>query len=458
MSLSGFIPAAKRFWWLGLAVFVACVGLGALLAFLPEEQFQAEATIVVRPSEELGSNIQGVRFVLPSLAEQAASPENYDVVRTQLPPELQDADWDVSVSTEDETLLMFVEASSSDPDVVVPVANRFARRVVEERTDDRLVVLALLSPASTVTSTGQSRGVLFGAGIGLGVISGILAILAAAALRPRVGTARDVRKLGLTVLAEFPDVPRMPSGPASIFTKPDLEPVASSIERLRIAIAAYRARNPRSGARNAVAVCSVARSEGKTFVTASLAWAIGSVGQAVTAIDADLRHPALHDSFGLANGTGLADEDPAGVPIVGNVPQLPALGLVTAGRLRGHPSEVIGTNLPPVLAELRTAGELVLVDTPALSDAPEALIAASLTGSVILVIDAGRRTPDEVQEAAYEIDGAGAELIGVVLNRSAQARRRATRWRPAGRARSGRSADGEASASDDPAAEPVRNR
>ena len=63
MSLVTFGTAVRRFWVVGLAVFLACLLGGLALAYLPAERYESTSTIVVRPSEDLGPNIQGVRYI-----------------------------------------------------------------------------------------------------------------------------------------------------------------------------------------------------------------------------------------------------------------------------------------------------------------------------------------------------------------------------------------------------------
>jgi len=415
MSLVTFGTAVRRFWPVGLAVFLICAIGGLALAYVPAERFEATSTVVVRPSEDLGPNIQGVRFVLPSLAAQANTEENYAAVQAALPEALQNSPWEVAIETDPEALLMRIRASSTDAQAVAPVANRFAQRIVRQGPDDPLVVFSPLEQATAVESTANARTVLVVGGLALGLIVGVLAMLSAHALRPRIVRAEDLRKLGLPVLGEIPAHRPFPKRPSELFTASEHAPLAQEYERLRTNLEVHRAR----GGGSAITLSSIAPEEGTTATTANLAWAIGSIGHAVTAVDANLRHPGLHERFGQSNEGGLSAGQGAGQGrSIPRATSLPSLGLVVAGHIDQHPSEVISNNLAPLVSELQGVGEMVLVDTPSLSEAADCLIVASVTRGVILVVAARQRTPAEVEGAVQEFREAGADVLGVVLNRA----------------------------------------
>ncbi|MDX6556317.1 MAG: tyrosine-protein kinase [Miltoncostaeaceae bacterium] len=437
MNLVTFGTAVRRFWVVGLAVFLVCF-LGSLAAaYLPAERYESTASIVVRPSEDLGANIQGVRFVLPSLAAQSTTEDNFAAVQAALPPALEDSPWDVKIATDPEALLMLITASSTDPQVVAPVANRFANRIVTQGPDDPLVVFSLLERATRVKSTASARTVLVVGGLALGIILGILAMLSAHALRPRIVRAEDVRRLGLAVLGEIPAHRPFPKRPSEVFSAPENAPLAAEYERLRTNLEVYRAR----GGGSAIAFSSFAPDEGCTSTTANLAWAIGAIGHAVTAVDANLRTPGLHDRFGQTNEGGLSAGAGAGNGrAIPRATSLPSLGLVVAGEIDRHPSEVISNNLAPLIAELEGVGEMVLVDTPSLSEAADPLMVGAMTRAVILVISARQRTPAEIEGAVQDFRESGAEVLGVVLNR---ARSRYRRRGQQGTPRRQRAASGE---------------
>ncbi|MGE3139697.1 MAG: hypothetical protein AB7I08_17200 [Thermoleophilia bacterium] len=417
MNVQSILGAVQRFWWLGLGVFAVCALGGAFLALGPSEKYEATATVLVLPSEDLGSNIQGIQYVLPSLPDLVDTTERREQVRTSLPEPLQGSDWDVFVETDPQALLMTITVESTDRQVVVPAVNRFSQFTIENPpANARLVDFSILEAATDVSSTSGSRVVILASALALGVIAGILAMFAANALLPRVLGAGDIRGLGLPVLAEIPMAKDLPRSPADVFDQRRFAPVAEAFERLRINLDGRRSRARRSS--GAIAVCSLVDGEGKTTVTANLAWATAAVGQGVTAVDTDLRAPDLHSRLGVPNAGGLGTADPSGLTVVERVPLMPELGVVPAERVGGHRTEILAAELPHLLTDLTPTGELVLVDTPALDEAPEALVVVGACRAVILVIEANRLSPAQVEDAVHDLAEAGSEVLGVVMNRS----------------------------------------
>ncbi len=442
MSVVSVRQAVRRFWWLGLVVFLGCTALGVLLAVGQAERYSATSQVLVRPSEELGSNIQGIRFVLPSLAEQVNSPQNFLATREALPPPVRDADWDVAIATDDETLVLSITAESERKDVVVPAANGFANQIVQGDEGGRLVVFTLLEAATEATSNSAARRVLVLGGIALGAVLGVLAMLSAQALLPRVSRGEDVRRMGVPVLGVVPLEPA--SRPASEVMGA-AGATADAYERVAVGLDAARSR---VGA-PAIAVLSLERGEGSTRVAANLGWALAAMGHQVGLIDADLRYPGLHWALRMENQDGLADgAEPRRVP---GSPAGP-LWATTAGRVRGNSLEVVNGRLPGALSRHEQAGAGVLVDAPALDESADALVVAGLARSAVLVIRAGAHPPKELSESIAELGDAGVILLGVVLTTAGRSGRDGSRP-PAGTA--ARPPRARASAAPDP--QPARS-
>lgn len=409
MSTVSIRTAFARFWWLGLLVFLLCAALGVGLAMRQDEKFTATATVLVSPSPELGANVQGIRYLLPSLSQQVDTAENFQATQNALPPGAQDAPWDVTVTTNAETLVLSVAAESERKDVVVDVANAFANQIVSQKgvvppVGDGLVVFSLLEPASSVSSTASAQRVMIVAGIGLGLVLGFLVMLSAQALRPSVRRPEDLRRLRIGVMGEIPTEGGL-EPPARVFGNDG--PAADAYERAAVGVEAARQRAGRAS----VAILSLESGEGASAVAAGLAWASASMGHRVAIVDADLGAPQLHRRLGLEVTDGLSDGgDPRAVP------GAPAgLRAVVAGTPAANPLETVNTRLPDLLSDIEGAGATALVDTPALAAGADSVVIASLVGAAVLVIRAGRHRPDAVQRAVADLEASGVYPLGVVM-------------------------------------------
>lgn len=403
MSTVSIRSAFARYWWLGVSVFLACVVLGGALALLQSERFTATATLIVAPSEQLGSNIQGLRFVLPSLAEQVDSAENTLAARAELPADLQDSEWDVTVSTDDETLVLSITAESDSKEVVVPVANAFAREIIREYRGDSLVEFSVLSVAESASSNASARGVLVWGGVALGLVLGALTVIMAQVVRPSVVRAADLESRGYRVLGVIPQAaPALPNRALATGHRH-----TDAYERLAVTLEPLVAR---SGSPRA-AVVGIGDSDGSAGVAANIAWAAGAIGWRVCVIDADLAQPRLHFLMGLANGDGLSDgADPIAVP---DGP--PFLSMVSSGRAGGSPLEVLNSRLPEAVSKLSDEGIWTLVSAPPLEASVQSIVAARVAGAAILVARARQHSPSAVDQAVSELEAAGVDVMGVVL-------------------------------------------
>lgn len=70
-----------------------------------------------------------------------------------------------------------------------------------------------------------------------------------------------------------------------------------------------------------------------------------------------------------------------------------------------------------VIDQMRRGGYVIL-DLPPLSVSAESRVAARRADVVVIVAEAGRTTVDELSDAVNGLIGAGANVIGAVLNRA----------------------------------------
>jgi succinoglycan biosynthesis transport protein ExoP len=169
-------------------------------------------------------------------------------------------------------------------------------------------------------------------------------------------------------------------------------------------------------------VTSPSAGDGKSTVAANLAIALAQAGRRVAVVDADLRKPTLHKLFGLHQriGTttvllGQADAEDA---IQSPGPDMPAV--LTSGQLPPNPSELLGSRrMGELLAELRSAYEIVLVDCAPLLPVTDPMVVSRFADGVLLVARAGTTTRDHAQAAQAACEKAGVKVFGGVLNATA---------------------------------------
>jgi capsular exopolysaccharide synthesis family protein len=162
-----------------------------------------------------------------------------------------------------------------------------------------------------------------------------------------------------------------------------------------------------------LAVTSAGRGEGRTTTATNLALTAALEGRATILVEADLRRPALAARLGLAPRAGLADVLAGRADLAQAVGRLGPLPLLVAGEGREESALLRGPAAASLLAQLRAAYELVVLDAPpalALSDGDR--LAGEADGA-LLVVRAGA-TPRQVVRIA--LDALGERAVGIALN------------------------------------------
>lgn len=413
MEFRDLLRTLKRFRFLVAGVIAGAVALGALASFVPAERYTASTTLLVEPSaEEVDfSDVEAVRFLLPALAERVGTSAFHATVRSQVSPRWANADVSLNASIEQGTGLVRLTAEGRPPTAVAAYANAGSRALIRQRVSRRIAI-SVLDAADRPTSPSSPRKVpiMFGSVL-FGMILAVFAALAANSLRRGIQDTEEVRdRFGLEVLAEIPQSRRFPETTAELFNGSGDPRVIEAFQRLRTNLGIVTGRE-----NLAITVTSCDAGEGKSTVTAALAWVLASLGPRVVAIDCDLRRPALHRYLGVELEGGLANAngiDPSGLT---QPTPLPSLSVVSAGRTDRHPTEILYTTLPRLLNAFD--GNLILIDTPPMLGVAESTLIATMTKAVLLVIDTKQTTRSELEQVLHDLRRANVRVLGAVVNR-----------------------------------------
>lgn len=171
-----------------------------------------------------------------------------------------------------------------------------------------------------------------------------------------------------------------------------------------------------------LAVCKAHAGEGSSRVACHLAIAFASDPRArVALVDGDFQHPGLHEYLRVSQANGLYETLHDGADTVKErlkATALPNLTVVTSGALPASPALPIDSlDVGRVLQRLLCQFSMVIVDTaPVLAETTVAAMAAQCNGA-ILVVQAEQTRREVVQEAQARLQQAGANILGVVLNK-----------------------------------------
>jgi capsular exopolysaccharide synthesis family protein len=414
MEFRDLVRTLKRFRLLAAGVFAAVLLLGMAAAFLPAEKYRASATLLVEPaSEDVDfSDVEAVRFLLPALAERVDTSAFHGLVRKAVTPQYRDDDVSLEATLEQGTGLVRLTAEGLDPRAVATYANVGARTLIDRKVSERIQI-SVLDPAEAPTAPSSPRKVpiLLGSGL-LGLILAVFTALAANSLRREIADSDELReRFGLEVLAEIPQSRRFPGTAPELFNGHGDPRVIEAFQRLRTNLGIVSERE-----HMAITVTSCGASEGKSTVTANLAWVLASLGPDVVAIDCDLRRPALHTYLDVDLETGLGNWTNGGDPAtLAQRTPLQSLTVVSAGTTDRHPTEVLYSTLPKLLKSFE--GKTVLVDTPPMLGVAESTLIATMTKAVLLVIDGRQTARADLEQVLDDLRRANVRVLGAVVNR-----------------------------------------
>jgi capsular exopolysaccharide synthesis family protein len=180
-----------------------------------------------------------------------------------------------------------------------------------------------------------------------------------------------------------------------------------------------------AGKPRTVAIVSSNQSAGKTFTAVHLAQSAAGLDEKVVIVDADLRRPSVHERLGVPRAPGLSavlqGNDLA--TMLRKLPDTPFLRVLPSGAPVQDASAVLGARpFRHVLDSLR-AVRLVVVDTPPAAMFADAMAVASQCDATIFVLDVKTSRRRQVRQTLEALERAGANLVGVVVNRTASPRR-----------------------------------
>lgn len=173
---------------------------------------------------------------------------------------------------------------------------------------------------------------------------------------------------------------------------------------------------------NVLGITSPTGGEGKTLTSINLAIALAAEPtQTVLLADADLRAPRLHEEFGLESHEGLTEFllDDRSIEELLIHPGLGRLILLPGGRGTDHSADILTSPRMSALGkELkhRYVSRVVIFDLPPVLGQADVLAFAPQLDALLLVVEEGKTTEGELQQAMQILKGS-APILGTVLNK-----------------------------------------
>jgi polysaccharide biosynthesis transport protein len=171
-----------------------------------------------------------------------------------------------------------------------------------------------------------------------------------------------------------------------------------------------------------ILVTSALPREGKTTAAANLAVTLAQLGDKTVLVDADLRKPGVGRLLNLGSSkyagfssylAGVSSLDLVTVPH----PDIPNLAAIPTGPLPPNPADLLSSNkLSEAIAELRTKFKFVVIDSPPIMAATDAVILSVQTDGVLLVVRSGETPKEAFTRTRDLLVSVKCHILGVVLN------------------------------------------
>ena len=194
--------------------------------------------------------------------------------------------------------------------------------------------------------------------------------------------------------------------------------MSEAFRALRTSLLLSRADHPPQ----VILVTSALPREGKTTAAANLAVTLAQLGDKTIVVDADLRKPGVGRLLNMTGGNyaglssylaGASSLDAVIVPH----PTVPNLAAIPTGPLPPNPADLLSSHrVAEAIAELRKSFKFIVIDSPPIMAATDAVILSVQTDGVLLVVRSGETPKEAFTRTRDLLISVKCNILGVVLN------------------------------------------
>jgi capsular exopolysaccharide synthesis family protein len=310
-------------------------------------------------------------------------------------------------------------SGSAQRAVLVTQIRDDALQLAQFQADQKLVsagmVIGTAVPPSSPSSPKVTKTLLI-AGV-IGLVVGICLALIMEAMDARIKSPEELEtRLRAPVLGVIPKFDaRSPERSLATIANPR----GSASEAYRVTAITLEHMTARKGLR-VIMIVSPEDGGGASTTTANLGVVLAQAGHRVILVSADLRDPRLHLIFGLSNGHGLSTSLLEGTDAERLLKEahIPNLYVLTAGPEPKDPAALLSS---PATTEVLTTlrglePDFILVDTPAVLSASDAVILSGQVEGTVLTWNAEDFGAPSLRKAQERLEVAGANILGGIYS------------------------------------------
>ena len=260
--------------------------------------------------------------------------------------------------------------------------------------------------------------------LSVGLVAGVLAAFVAESFDHRLQGAEHVEALlGLPTLGIVPYLGDLTKRLPAASTEPPGSNGAASpgIEELYRSIRSSLLFTTAASMPGVTVVTSALPGEGKSVTAFNLAASLARSGESTLLVGADMHNPTLAKQFGFAEANGLPEVLAGRQRLEDAVIDVDLTNLHFLGSSEPDESPidlVTRSAFEKLIRNARSQFKYVVIDTAPQLITGEAAIIGSLADGVVLVVEATRSPQAAIKRARMQLDAAGAEVLGVLVNKA----------------------------------------
>lgn len=166
-------------------------------------------------------------------------------------------------------------------------------------------------------------------------------------------------------------------------------------------------------------VTSSEQNSGKSLISSNLALTFAQKGLRTLLIDADLRNPSIKNYFYLPKGRGLSSLIKRKVALEDVIYQTDEnnLFIIPPGFIVPNPADMLDSqNMKELIENLSQSFDQIIIDTPPILVATDAVVVSAFADGVLLVIRSGKTNKHAAKKAIRLMGQSSTPIIGTILN------------------------------------------
>ena len=168
-----------------------------------------------------------------------------------------------------------------------------------------------------------------------------------------------------------------------------------------------------------ILVTSSTPGEGKSTNAANLGVVFAQEGKKVLIVDADMRKPTLHHTFGIFNTVGLSTVLSRQNEFDCAIQETPIVGLfvLPSGPIPPNPTELLSSkSFHAFIEEMKERHDIIIFDAPPLLSVSDAQVLSHKCDGTLLIVHSGVVEKEDVLKAQSILATSQAKVLGVILN------------------------------------------